>query len=283
MKHEFSVVIVSYRNKTVLDSCLDSIERFNDIAQSLQVIVVEQTEDDSIYLSLLESGRDITVVRADNRGFGAGNNIGFELVDSPYVLFLNPDTELTEPIFNYAISYFQSNPKVGLFGMKLIGSDGSAIFSFSDREPCGPVRYFAAKARNRFNLFSSTNMYIEGADMFVRSSAFRLCGRFDERMFMYWEESDLCNRLNDVGFNIGFIKEKKIIHLGGMSSGGSSTYPFFLDSLELLSKKTNSSYVRWLKRLNRFFVFQRIFGKIDNKSLSQQTLVKHRLVELTRD
>lgn len=55
MKHEFSVVIVSYRNKTVLDSCLDSIERFNDIGQSLQVIVVEQTEDDSIYLSLLES------------------------------------------------------------------------------------------------------------------------------------------------------------------------------------------------------------------------------------
>lgn len=283
MKHEFSVVIVSYRNKTVLDSCLDSIERFNDIGQSLQVIVVEQTEDDSIYLSLLESDRDITVVRAVNRGFGAGNNIGFELVDSPYVLFLNPDTELTEPIFSYAINYFQSNPKVGLFGMKLIGSDGSAIFSFSDREPCGPVRYFAAKARNRFDLFSSTNMYIEGADMFVRSSAFRLCGRFDERMFMYWEESDLCNRLNEVGFNIGFIKEKKIIHLGGMSSGGSSTYPFFLDSLELLSEKTNSSYVRWLKRLNRFFVFQRIFGKIDNKGLSQQTLVKHRLVELTRD
>lgn len=283
MKHEFSVVIVSYRNKTVLDSCLDSIERFNDIGQSLQVIVVEQTEDDSIYLSLLESGRDITVVRADNRGFGAGNNIGFELVDSPYVLFLNPDTELTEPIFSYAINFFQSNPKIGLFGMKLIGSDGSAIFSFSDREPCGPARYFAAKVRNRFDLFSSTNMYIEGADMFVRSSAFRLCGRFDERMFMYWEESDLCNRLNEAGFNVGFIKEKKIIHLGGMSSGSSSTYPFFLDSLELLSEKTNSSYVRWLKRLNRFFVFQRIFGKIDNKGLSQQTLVKHRLVELTRD
>lgn len=281
MKHDFSVVIVSYRNKKVLDSCLDSIERFNDIGQSLQVIVVEQTEDDSIYLSLLDSGRDITVVRADNRGFGAGNNIGFKLVDSPYVLFLNPDTELTEPIFRYAIRHFQFNPKIGLFGMKLVGSDGSAIFSFSDREPCGPARYFVSKVRNKFNIFSPQKMYIEGADMFVRSNAFVLCGRFDERMFMYWEESDLCNRLNEAGFDIGFVKEKKIIHLGGMSSGGSSTYPFFLDSLELLSEKTNSSYERWLKRLNRFFVFQRFFGKIDGKGLSQQELVKHRLAELT--
>lgn len=281
MKHDFSVVIVSYRNKKVLDSCLDSIERFNDIGQSLQVIVVEQTEDDSIYLSLLDSGRDITVVRADNRGFGAGNNIGFKLVDSPYVLFLNPDTELTEPIFRYAIRHFQFNPKIGLFGMKLVGSDGSAIFSFSDRELCGPARYFASKVRNKFNIFSPQKMYIEGADMFVRSNAFVLCGRFDERMFMYWEESDLCNRLNEAGFDIGFVKEKKIIHLGGMSSGGSSTYPFFLDSLELLSEKTNSSYERWLKRLNRFFVFQRFFGKIDDKGLSQQALVKHRLAELT--
>ena len=67
------------------------------------------------------------VVRNENRGFAHGNNRGFETVDAPFVLFLNPDTEIRTGTFDMLLRYLCENPSIGLLGCRQVTGDGDLV------------------------------------------------------------------------------------------------------------------------------------------------------------
>ena len=71
---KLSIIIVSYNNLNVLLDCLNSVEKMNDISDQQEVIVVEQSPSDEIYTYLKKNMPQIQTIRAENKGFGAGNN-----------------------------------------------------------------------------------------------------------------------------------------------------------------------------------------------------------------
>lgn len=246
-----SVIIVSYMNWDVLSACLESIARFNDIGNELEVIVVEQSPSDDIYQYVAGKYPWVKLVRNVNAGFGAGNNRGVEAADGQYYLFLNPDTVLVEPVFDWAINKFDSQSCLGLFGVALRDGNGNKSRSFNFRRPYGMLRALLWHIFDFLGLYLDKSMYIVGADMFVRAQAFNRAGRFDESIFMYYEEADLCNRLNQCGFRTAFFGNKTIIHLEGKSSTNLNAFSRELDSLELLCHKNKVNYRETLRKMKR--------------------------------
>ena len=78
---KLSIIIVSYNNLNVLLDCLNSVEKMNDISDQQEVIVVEQSPSDEIYTYLKKNMPQIQTIRAENKGFGAGNNRGVEIAN----------------------------------------------------------------------------------------------------------------------------------------------------------------------------------------------------------
>lgn len=218
MSRGLSIIIVSYKNQSVLVNCLDSVFKMNDIDDALQVIVVEQSPTNDIFQFLLQNYPQVDVIRAKNKGFGAGNNRGAEIARHEYLLLLNPDTVIMEPIAAFALSKFESDPKLGLFGVQLLNGDGTKGSSFQCIVPYGLRAKIKYKVASKTGKFSSHDMYIEGADMFVRRELFQKVGGFDESVFMYCEESHLCLAVSRQGYTVAFDGAKKIMHLQGACS-----------------------------------------------------------------
>jgi len=267
---QLSVIIVGFKNYQIVCDCLDSIGEHNDIGPQLEVILVDNSPDHEVYKAVIEKYLTVIAVKNKNKGFGAGNNVGAALAKGKYLLFLNPDTVLVEPVFKFALNRFESDEKLGMFGVRLVSETLSRNASFYLCNGGGLLRSIFIKFCNRFDLYIDGYMYIAGADMFVRHEDFNLCGRFDENIFMYYEEPDLTYRIRSIGRTTAYFGNKKIIHLeGGATPGSEFALRRRLESAIYYYKKYGVDVVDVFRRelrLNylKLFVYRAFgFGSVD--------------------
>lgn len=217
-----SVIIVSYNCLSCIEVLLKSIEKYNDIGDKLEIIVVDNSSNEET-INWLKNKTNVIAIKNCNKGFGEANNVGAKIAKGEYLLFLNPDTILVEPVFKFAVSKLMTEEDLGCFGLQLTDVYGCENISYYFRKlPKGIVSRIFACLIMKLNLFLPRLMYPSGANIFIKKSVFFKCGMFDEKIFMYFEEPDLCNRLNKIGKRVAFYKEKKIIHLEGKASSFSN-------------------------------------------------------------
>lgn len=224
MRIKLSIVIVAYNAVDMLRNCIDSILEYNDIGSELEIIISDNSPDLKLFNTIKEDYSDIKIIHNDtNLGFGYGNNQGEKMATGKYLLFLNPDTILIEPIFSWAISQFERNSQLAMFGVKLLKSDYTLNNSFMLVDVFGIRSWILNRLCLKTDLFIRDKMFTSGADIFIRKDVFEQIGRFDENMFMYYEESDLLHRIiaENKEWRGGYFPEKKIIHLeGGTKESG---------------------------------------------------------------
>lgn len=264
---KFSIIIVSYNNVEILEECIKSIFRHNDIGNSLEVIIVDNSPNEDLYFYIKDKYKKILIIKNTNSGFGDGNNIGVSHSNGEYLLFLNPDTILVEPIFRFAINKFEENPEIGLFGVKLLDENMNDNLSYYFLKDKGIVNNQLLKIFNKMNLFIPNKMFISGANMFMRKSDFIKIGKFDNNFFMYMEERDLTMRLIKLKKKNAFYKDKSIIHLEGQSSDkGSKSFRIQLDSLKYFCEKYDMNYNEILNKKMKYLKRKRVLLKILKKN-----------------
>jgi len=219
-----SVIVVTYRSSSIIVPCLQSIQRFNDIGDRLQVTVVDNSPTgDSTYELVCNEFPWVQALRnPENGGYGQGNNVGAQSSTGRYLLFLNPDTELVEPLFDFAISAFENDSRLAVFGVQMLTADHRRYPSFMLRYqyvtkyPHGVPRLVSSMGH-----FNATTMTCSGAAMFIRRDVFQRIGCFDEELFLGCEESDMWNRIDMLseGWHGSFFRQKRLIHLVGSSQG----------------------------------------------------------------
>ena len=270
---KISVIIVSYNSGDVIDNCLASVFRNNDIGGGLEIIVVEQSREDTLYRRLAETYPGITLIRAENRGFGAGNNRGAEAAKGEILFFLNPDTVLEESLFSFAAEKFDRYPRLGLMGVRVLSEKGNNI-SYNMLFPLGLASKLKFADRRKADRFDERQMYIEGADMIVRRDVFAQIGGFDEKIFMYGEETDLCLRIREAGYTVQYFGEKSLRHLQGKCTEDRypAVYTRQLDSLIYVYRKHGFDDRKWLRREVRYQkcrgIAMRLVGKKKEAALS---------------
>lgn len=223
-----SIVIVNYNGEDVVLDCIRSIYRhFNQIPY--EIIVVDNASQDSSPEHIARNfPKVILLSQSENLGFGAANNIGAEYAQGDLLFLLNSDTLMTHDILPILIAKLLEFPNVGIVGPKLLNLDGSFQISVSkeigiwgEYQTMLQVRRYKSPAtRTRISNKYSHDQAVDivmGAAMLMRRSLFQKIGGFDETFFMYFEESDLCKRVQAMGYIVLYTPEASLIHIGGYS------------------------------------------------------------------
>lgn len=218
---ELSIIIVTYNSDSVILDCIKSIADFNDLADKLEVIIVDNSPTDRLKSTLVDFPSVLYIHNPKNGGFGQGNNIGVRSSSGEICLFLNPDTILVEPIFNFVVSKFKEFKNLSACGFKLVNIDckmGKSFGFFPEKNSLIPERInnFIYNFFFHYFNFCPKNIFPWGADLTVRRSRFIEIGMFDEDYFLSYEEPDLLKRMNRM--DEVRIFSKKIIHIGGHST-----------------------------------------------------------------
>jgi GT2 family glycosyltransferase len=224
------VVVVAYRCREHLRRCLESIEAHAPARTSVWVVdndsrdgTVELVRDEFPSVCLLENGENAGFARATNRGIAEGR--------APYVLALNPDTELFEDTLPTLLRVLEEHPEIGIAGPRLERPDGS--FDHASRRSfptlLGALGHFSGLGRRvergRLAQYRAPEVErgpvdaVNGAFMLIRRAALDEVGLFDEGYWMYMEDLDLCFRFKQAGWVTWYEPSAVAVHLKGGSAG----------------------------------------------------------------
>ena len=180
MQKKISIVIVTYNSDNHISDCLESIFKYNDIGDALEIIIVDNMSKntDEMFEGILNKfGDNIILIRnSQNGGYGQGNNIGIRKSKAGIIMIMNPDVRLIQPIFNKAINHFQ-NSKVVMLGMVQMVSTVKRGLSFMSKFGTRPVcEVFETFLCNKILFYNYKRMYFSGACFFVRKNDFEDIG-----------------------------------------------------------------------------------------------------------
>lgn len=207
---ELSVIIVSYNTADLIGDCLESVYAIDNIAKEIFVIDNASTDGSADFIK--ENFPSVHLIaNTENRGFATANNQALSLCNGRYIFFLNPDTTVMPESLERAISFMDSNPRIGLAGTKIIYPDGILQESISYRYPG------EKHTSGELSGLGGSIACVLGAGMIARPEIIKDIGGFDEDFFLYGEDQDLCLRIRKAGYEIGYIDSAVIAHHGGQS------------------------------------------------------------------
>ncbi len=252
MAPRVSIIILNYNGLKDTIECLNSLKKIT--YQNYEVIVVDNASKGNDADILEEKYKDyiILIRNKENLGFTGGNNVGIRKVleedKSDYILLLNNDTVVEPNFLDELVKVCQSNSKVGILGPKIyfydfegrkdvIQSAGARINLWLGK--------FEGKGggeidKGQFDKISEVD-YVGGSCLLIKTEVIKKIGLFDEKYFLYFDETDLCIKAKKAGYLILFVPSSKIWHKQGAST-----------------KKENGTEIYYMTR--NLFWFERKFA-----------------------
>lgn len=228
---DLSVIILSFNTRRLTLACVASV--LADAATSslqVEVIVVDNASTDDTVLALREQQPAVRVIEMhDNAGFSRGNNAGFAIAQGRYLLALNSDTLVQPGALRELVAFMDAHPDAGVCGPMLLNEDRSlqpsgrplpTVWSlFIDMTRLYRLRRTTVFAEAKRDYTQSQKVgEVSGAALLIRRSLYQQIGGFDERIFAYYEDVDLCKRAHEAGFAVYYVPAAKITHLWKRSS-----------------------------------------------------------------
>jgi N-acetylglucosaminyl-diphospho-decaprenol L-rhamnosyltransferase len=223
---DLAVIVVSTNEAQWLRPCLSTLLTHLG-ALHADVVVADNCSTDGTRELVEREFPQARVVTCENYGFGHANNRALLTTNARYVVFLNPDTEIREGTFADLVAQMDASPGLGLAGVKQITPDGR-IFPTIRRFPNALRALFEAMGSERYPLRArwlgerelDLSRYereldcdwTSGSFMLARREALESAGYFDERFFIYSEETDLCLRIKSAGWDIRHLPIMTVLH-----------------------------------------------------------------------
>ena len=195
---EISFVIVSYKAKSVIFNCINSLPKFS------KIIVIENSDDRKLKKELEAKYDNIEVILNENTGMGASNNVGIKRSNTNYVFILNPDVVFKENTFS---KLKETIKKI----------DDFSIISPINEDSNFP-NYQIKKDYKNINDDIIEVDSVDGFSMLINKSKFKNEDYFDENFFLYLENTDLCFRQKEENEKIFIIRNSQIRHLGSYTT-----------------------------------------------------------------
>ena len=226
-----SIAIINYNTRDLLVGCLQSIRR--SFPSDTEIIVVDNASCDLSVSTVEKQFPQVQLVRnSGNLGFSKACNQAMRLAHGEVVLLSNPDIEFFDESYKHAINYLEKDETVGIVGPRLLNNDGtlqpSAFRNFPslltvlwENTLTGQVlnRFFPEKNLPGKYLYSNIEhesllypAHVSGALLVLRKETWVGVGGFDERFFMFREETDFCKRARDLEWEIIYLPDFRVYH-----------------------------------------------------------------------
>jgi len=231
---DVTAVIVNWNTADLLDECLTSLRDHRAPGHGVEVIVVDNGSTDGSVAMIEQRWPEVTVVaNADNVGFCRANNQAIEISDKPYLLLINADARLTPGCLRHLVARMESDDRVGVVAPRLEYGDGRFQRWTAGRAPSlrsvASYLFLTDRLDGRFPALAGTYLghdtavafepqWVSSACMLVRRAVVDDVGPLDERIFVYMDDVELCQRARDGGWAVWYEPAATAVHLMGQST-----------------------------------------------------------------
>ncbi len=230
---DLSVIVATHNGRNMALRTLRSARAAVGGA-TVEWLVVDAGSSDGTPDAIERELGGVRVLRRDNRGFAASNNVALDEARGRYVLLLNPDVEIRSGSLGELVAAMDARPELGLASVVQRGPGGELQHSI--RRFPSPLRslgeaLFAARwplLRGFQELDVRADRYgreqaaewLVGAFLIARREAVEAVGPMDERFFLYSEEIDWCYRFRQAGWPVAHLPSMEVTHHCGGGSDG---------------------------------------------------------------
>ncbi|MEK9155501.1 MAG: glycosyltransferase [Patescibacteria group bacterium] len=257
----FAVVMVSHNDLN--EVCLLSLQKaIEATAHKVQVVVVDNASKNyhaNQFVDQYIPNNAITVLRNGDFGFGSSCNRGAIETDAQYLLFLNPDTLISdEHFFDNLKTFLDANPQAGIVAPRVHHFNGELqetcrrfplwFMPFVQRTGLGNTN-FGQRYAHRFLMRDYDHLktrmvdWVQGSAMCIAKPLFDELGGFDDHFWMYFEDIDLCRRVWETGHPVYYFPQTHIRHAYGKASASRKNFLLNL----LTNVMAHAHIVSWLK------------------------------------
>ncbi len=254
-RERVDVVIVNYNTADLLIDTLDDLHRQMPDDVDWAVTVADNDSADDSVERVRRSWPDVNLIEmGGNTGFCRANNAAIRSGDAEYVLLVNTDTRLFSDTVDSLLDTLRNDPSAAVVAPRLEFADGRfqpaaggaeitvrsyamwamGLERFADRWPSLEGAYTTRDHGRAVEVG-----WVSSACMLLRRSAIEAVGLMDERIFLYMDDVDLCQRLRSDGWSVWFRGDVRAVHFMG---GGDRRPP------RTISPHTVDSLTRWFDR-----------------------------------
>jgi len=256
---DISIISINYNNSHLTLDLVESILKQTPSTISYEIIIIDncsEIEDYHNLKNILKSyENEVTIVRSNiNTGFGGGNMLGTQYASGKYLAYINNDIIFIEDCFSSLLKFMEDRPEAGVSTPQQLNGQRKPTSCFDyfhgiRKELFGrwAVELTSKKIKREAKLYKQTVPadFIQGCFMFFDAQKFAEIGGFDTNLFLYYEEMDLCYRLQKKGYISYLHPETKFIHLHGVSTPANYVIKKELQLSKLYIVRKNHNYIKY--------------------------------------
>ena len=247
-RQNLSVVIVSFFSEEVIHNCIQSIP------EDVNILVVDNSGNKEFKENIEKQYKNTKcLLSPNNLGMGSGNNLGLKNVNTDYAFILNPDVVLEKNSIDQLI---EASKKIESFGViaPVIDSKENLNYKLFDKRNINhDEKPFKVKSVDGFAMLLNLKKLSQ-------LNSFKNLNFFDENIFLFLENDDLCKRLIDSNQYIYVVPKSKVNHLGASGVNKKFSYQIELSrnwhwiwSKFYFNKKHRGYLIALLEGLPTFF------------------------------
>lgn len=211
-----SIIILNYNTAAFTRECLYSILKYKGDADT-EIIVVDNNSSERSIENLADEFDSVRFYfRITNDGFAGGCNFGANKANGNYLMFLNPDVQLSNFKLSILTDYLDNNESAGVVSGLMLDENKNVLYFYNNFPSLSweISQLYSPNLQDKINFLNSKKEIIElknfevdwfhGAFMMMRKSDFIQAGRFNENYFMYYEDVELCYKFKNI------LKKKNI-------------------------------------------------------------------------
>lgn len=237
---DISIIIPVKDQIPYLDKCLASLEKIQDVL--CEVIIVNDGSNDETVHYLNRFSQLNVIHSTQSEGFISACHKGAKKAIGRFLLFLNSDTELIDPLsFRKMLDCFKYNKNVGVVGARLLLENNTiqhASLIFDTKQMNYTHRYYGRDMNDPVVCVNETVDVVTGACFLTPRDLWSKIGGFDRIYGQgYFEDTDYCLRAKELGYSTIYCGEALLYHYQSKSFSGGPTKEHFSNNHEIFKQR----------------------------------------------